>query len=62
MSALPRPTVKTQRVIAEREGSGWLVMWPDGSVEWKASKRAVLSAASARVGDAGMLVTVLEWR
>lgn len=55
-------TTRTERVIAERDGKGWLVMWPDGSVKHFVSKRAVLAALRGRIGDADVLVTTVEWR
>ncbi len=54
--------MKRERVVAERDGRGWLVMWPDGSVEWLATKRAVLAAVARRIGTASVLVTEVEWR
>ncbi len=53
--------VARRRVIAEREGPGWLVMWPDGSVEWFASKAAVLRAVK-RTATADVDIAEVEWR
>jgi hypothetical protein len=56
--------MKTQRerVIAEADRDGWLVMWPDGTVERFRSQRAVLKAVGQRIGKADILVTEVEWR
>ncbi len=50
-----------RRVIAERDGPGWLVMWPDGSAEWFASKAAVLRAVK-RTATADIDIAEVEWR
>lgn len=57
-----RILAKHERVIAESDGSGWLVMWPDGKVAGYPTKRAVLAAVKARLGSARALVTEIEWR
>lgn len=58
-----QPSIIGERVVAEKQdGGGWLVMWPDGNVDWVASKRAVLAACKARLGTADILVTELDWR
>lgn len=53
--------VESRRVIAERDGDGWLVMWPDGRVEWFPTKTAVL-AAVRKSAMADIDVTEVEWR
>jgi hypothetical protein len=59
----PAPkNTRTERVIAERDGRGWLVMWPDGSVNGYRTKRAVLAAVRERLGNADVLVSTVEWR
>jgi len=54
--------IRQERVIAESDGRGWLVMWPDGSVEWFATKADVLRAVGKRIGKADVLVSEVEWR
>ena len=53
---------KTERVIAEADGQGWLVMWPNGEVRSYVSKQAVLMACKKRIGGADILLTEIEWR
>ena len=55
------PTVECRRVIAERDGSGWLVMWPSGQVGWFPTKSAVL-AAIKKSAQADIDLTEVEWR
>lgn len=54
--------IKRETVIAEKEDDGWLVMWPDGKVNFYFTKRQVLAAVKARLGKADAMVTRLEWR
>lgn len=54
--------VKQERIIAERDGRGWLVMWSSGDVEWFRDKGAVLRAVRSRIGNADLLVSEIEWR
>lgn len=55
------PTTNRRRIIAEPDGTGWLVMLPDGTVERCATKRAVL-AMVRRTASNDIDVAVLEWR
>jgi hypothetical protein len=58
----PKQTIRQERVVAERDGNGWLVMWPTGDVEWFGSKRAVRAAAGRRIGRADILISEIEFR
>lgn len=53
------------KAIAERDGTGWLLVLPDGVVVWKATSDSVVRAvkAWARKHTAGAVSTLeLEWR
>ncbi len=54
--------IRQERVIAEKDADGWLVMWPDGNVDRYASKRGVLAAIKTRIGKADILVTTVVWQ
>jgi hypothetical protein len=56
-----KPAIETRRVIAEWDGQGWLVMWPDGTVSGHGSKRSVLAAIRTSA-SADIDVATIEWR
>jgi len=55
-------TTEQRRIIAEWQFTGgWLVMWPDGNVEWYPSKGAIQRAIK-RSATADIDIAEVEYR
>ena len=60
--------VKRERIIAEYDGRGWLVMFPDGEVKGYATEDDALASIKYRLEKhiksvgADVLLTEVEWR
>lgn len=53
-----------QRIIAEWDGLGWLVMLEDGTVKYRKTPETVMSLVKslAHAAEGDIIITVLEWR
>ena len=63
MMSLPEAAKsRHERIIAEADGPGWMVMWPDGTVEGFASRTLVLRAVKRRARGLDIHIAEIEWR